>query len=100
MNMQKLRRLLAAGVITLSASAAFGQAVIVAPMAPPAARVEPLPPPRAGYIWDSGHWVWSNGRYVSVGGHWLTVRPGYRWVPGRWVAYGPSWRWVPARWVR
>lgn len=83
----------------LSASAAFAQAVIVAPMAPPAPRVEVVPPPRAGYAWDPGHWRWAGGRYVWVAGHWQTMHPGYRWVPGHWVARGPNWRWVPAHWA-
>ncbi|GJH04739.1 YXWGXW repeat-containing protein [Paraburkholderia terrae] len=99
MNTQKLVRMLAAGVAALSTSAAFAQAVIVAPMAPPAPRVEVVPPPRAGYAWDPGHWRWAGGRYVWVAGHWQTMHPGYRWVPGHWVARGPNWRWVPAHWA-
>jgi hypothetical protein len=100
MNRQTFLRLLTAGVLTLGASTAFAQAVIVAPMAPPPPRAEPMPPPRAGYAWDPGHWRWAGGRYVWVGGHWQTGRVGYRWVPGHWVAHGPNWQWVPAHWAR
>lgn len=98
MNAQKPIRLLMACVLALGASAAFAQ-VIVAPMAPPALRAEPMPPARAGYTWDPGHWRWVHGRYVWVAGRWQGVRRDCRWMPGRWVARGPNWRWVPGRWL-
>lgn len=43
---------------TLTAAPAFAQAVIVAPMAPPPPRVEVMPAPRNGYVWDQGRWRW------------------------------------------
>jgi len=83
----------------LATSAVFAQAVIVAPVAPPPPRVEVMPAPRAGYVWDQGHWHWRHGRYVWIPGHWRGVRAGYHWVPGHWVARGPNWRWVPGHWA-
>jgi hypothetical protein len=83
----------------LTAAQAFAQAVIVAPMAPPPPRVEVMPAPRAGYVWDHGRWRWDHGRYVWVSGHWQPVRVGYRWVPGHWVQRGPNWRWVEGHWA-
>jgi hypothetical protein len=83
----------------LTAAPAFAQAVIVAPMAPPPPRVEVMPAPRAGYVWDQGRWRWDHGRYVWVPGHWRPVRAGYRWVPGHWVQRGPHWRWVEGHWA-
>ncbi|AIO69216.1 YXWGXW repeat-containing protein [Burkholderia oklahomensis] len=92
-------RLAAVLLATCAASAAFAQAVIVAPCAPPAPRIEVVPAPRAGFAWDQGHWQWRYGRYAWIPGHWQPVRVGYRWVPGHWVAYGPNWQWVPGHWA-
>ncbi|WGS54860.1 YXWGXW repeat-containing protein [Paraburkholderia sp. D15] len=87
------------GTAALTATPARAQAVIVAPMAPPPPRVEVVPAPRAGYVWDQGRWRWNHGRYVWVPGHWQPVRVGYRWVPGHWVQRGPNWRWVEGHWA-
>ena len=78
--------------------------VIIAPSAPPPARVETIPPPpvagtrvmywRPGHWWwDGTSWSWSEGEYVErptpqavwEPGHWVQ-RPtgGYIWVDGRW----------------
>lgn len=94
-----LRSLLVAVLFSVTASAAFAQTVITAPHAPPAPRVETVPPPRAGYAWDPGHWRWERGAYVWAPGHWQTMRVGYRWVPGHWVDHGPNWRWVQGHWA-
>ena len=87
-------RFAAACVAALAASAAFAQAVIVAPYAPPAPRVEVMPA-RAGYV-GPGHWHWRQGRYVWIPatGKWCasvitgcraTARAAWRWVPGHWA---------------
>ncbi|HEX7932705.1 MAG TPA: YXWGXW repeat-containing protein, partial [Paraburkholderia sp.] len=68
------------GTAALTAPAACAQAVIVAPLAPPPPRVEVVPAPRPGYVWDQGGWRWRRGQYVWVPGHWQVVRPGYHWV--------------------
>jgi hypothetical protein len=86
------------GAVMLAAAPAFAQAVIVAPVAPPAPRVEVVPPPRAGYVWDQGRWRWEHGRYVWVPGHWQPVRVGYHWVPGHWRQRGANWHWVEGHW--
>lgn len=99
MTRKPLRSLFVAALLAITASAAFAQAIIVAPHAPPPPRVENMPPPRAGYVWDPGHWRWDHGAYVWAPGHWQPVRAGYRWVPGHWVEHGPNWRWVPAHWA-
>ena len=69
----------------------LGTGALVA-LAPP--RFERVPPPRAGYVWAPGYWVWSPRahRHVWVGGHWMRVRPGYRYVPAHWQQ-GPRGRW-------
>ncbi|MEX3633544.1 YXWGXW repeat-containing protein [Paraburkholderia sp. BR14320] len=82
---------------TLTATPAFAQ-VVIAPMAPPP-RVEVVPAPRDGYVWDQGRWRWEHGRYVWAPGHWQPVRVGYRWVPGHWAQRGPHWRWIEGHWA-
>jgi hypothetical protein len=99
MKQNFLSKLLVAVGGALTASAVFA-AVIIATTAPPVPRAEPIPAPRAGFVWDPGHWSWVGGRYVWVGGHWLPVRPGFRWEPGRWVGEGAQWRWIDGRWIR
>jgi hypothetical protein len=99
MKRNGLSKLLFAVVAMLVASTVFA-VVIVAPMAPPAPRVEPMPAARAGFVWDPGHWSWAGGHYVWVGGHWVQLRPGFRWEPGRWVHAGAQWRWIDGRWIR
>ena len=99
MNLSISLRFAAGCAAALATSAVFAQAVIVAPVAPPPARVEVVPAPRAGYVWDQGHWRWRQGRYVWVTGHWQTVRTGYHWMPGHWAPRGPGWRWVPGHWA-
>ncbi|MFL9989170.1 YXWGXW repeat-containing protein [Paraburkholderia sediminicola] len=99
MKLTVLARLLTSIVAPLLASVAFAQAVIVAQYAPPAPRVEVVPAPRAGYVWDGGHWYWELGRYVWVPGRWQEVRVGHRWVLGHWAQFGLNWHWVPGHWV-
>ena len=79
--------------------------VVIAPSAPPAPRLETVPPAppaesqvmywRPGHwMWDGSSWSWTQGEYVQrptpeavwEPGHWVQ-RPtgGYIWVDGRWV---------------
>ena len=91
---------LIAAVAFAAASPVFAQLVIVEPTAPPPPpRVEVVPAPRAGYVWDGGHWRWDHGRYVWMAGHWRPVRVGHHWVPGHWAARGPNWHWIPGHWA-
>lgn len=60
--------------------------VVVVREAPPALIVETRPsPPGAGFIWISGHWGHSHGRYVWVNGSYVRSRPGYTYVSPGWV---------------
>jgi hypothetical protein len=90
--------LIAAGA-TAVATASAAEVVVIAPSAPPPGRYEAMPGPRAGYVWDRGHWRWDHHRYVWVGGHWQAERVGYHWVPGHWVAHGPNYHWVQGHWA-
>jgi hypothetical protein len=89
---------------SLGAAAAQDSTVIIAPSAPPAPRVETVPPPPAtstqALTWQAGHWVWDGtawswkeGRYVQSPqpaavwepGHWQPQsKGGYIWIDGHW----------------
>ena len=91
-------------VITPAPSPVQSQ-VVIAPSAPPAPRVEAIPPPpseqarvmywRPGHwMWDGASWAWSQGQYVErpapqavwEPGHWAQQPSGgYVWVDGRWA---------------
>jgi len=50
-------------------------------VAPPADRVEVVPAPRPGYIYERGHYVWDGNRYTWQEGRFLKEREGHRYVP-------------------
>jgi hypothetical protein len=81
----------------LAASAAVGVDITIAP---PAAPVEVIPGPRAGYVWAPGYWDWRGNAHVWVPGRWLPERHGYHWVPDRWEQHGPHWHHEPGHWER
>jgi len=83
----------------LVSETSLAQVVVFAPSAPPPVRVEAAPLPRAGYIWDGGHWRWEHGRYIWRPGHWEVIHVGHHWVPGHWVASRGAWRWMVGHWA-
>ncbi|AJF00368.1 YXWGXW repeat-containing protein [Pandoraea apista] len=98
MTKQSVRAWLTAAALTLASGIAVAETIIIAPHEPPAARVEVVPAPRAGYVWDPGHWRWAPGGYVWEPGHWQAVRAGHHWIPGHWIRFGANWRWIPGHW--
>ncbi|MBC8996951.1 YXWGXW repeat-containing protein [Pseudomonas sp. N40(2020)] len=89
--------------LTLAALASgpvFAQQVVIVQQAPPPMRMEVMPGPRHGYVWDQGHWRWQGRGYVWMPGHWQPVRYNAHWKPGHWQARGPNWFWVEGHWVR
>jgi hypothetical protein len=94
-----LAPLFAVSLAALHSGPAHAQAIVIAPSAPPPPHVEPLPPPRADYAWDPGHWRWSPSGYRWAPGHWRPARAGYRWIPGHWGRRGPNYRWIEGHWA-
>ena len=69
-------------------------------IAPPSPVLEVVPPPRVGFVWAPGYWVWRGHRHVWVPGHWVRARAGWHWVPPHWVEVGGRWHFVEGHWVR
>lgn len=69
-------------------------------IAPPAAQVEVVPPPRVGFVWAPGYWEWRGQRHFWVAGHWMAERRGFHWVPAHWEPRGPHWHFEPGHWAR
>jgi len=69
-------------------------------VAPPPPRVEAAPPPRGGYVWAPGYWMWEGHRHVWVEGHWIPERRGWHWVPEHWGERHHQWHFEPGHWER
>ncbi|VVE23628.1 signal peptide protein [Pandoraea morbifera] len=77
------------GIAVAPAHAQVGVSISIG--APPPPRYEPVPPPRAGYVWAPGFWDWDGHRHEWRGGHWERVRPGYAYR-------APAWHQGPHGW--
>ena len=72
----------------------------VVSQAPPAPRVEVIPPPPGpDYYWVPGYWNWNGTTWIWIGGSWV-IRPwhGAVWVGGNWRRHNPGWVWVRGHW--
>lgn len=58
---------------------------------PPPVRYEPVPPPRAAYVWLQGYWGWNGSAYIWVPGRWERERPGYVYAQPQWVEGPRGW---------
>ena len=83
-----------------SAGVAIARTYVDIEIAPPASRVEPVPPPRAGYVWVPGVWAWEHRHHVWHKGRWIHERQGYTYVGPRWQHEGTRWRYEEGRWER
>lgn len=102
----------ACGLGTASAAQVFGEFVM------PGLRVEVAPPPpRPGWHWVPGHWMWRGG-WVWNPGHYVAYavppmppvivetpppprRPSWHWVRGHlvWSDRARNWVWNSGHWV-
>ena len=98
------RKLLLAALATASigftAVPAAAAVDVFIDVAPPAARYEVVPAPRAGYVWQPGYWAWADDRHVWRKGHWVRERKGYYWHPTRWEHRDGRWYLERGRWDR
>jgi hypothetical protein len=68
--------------------------------APPAARAEPAPAPRDGYVWAGGYWDWNGHGYDWMPGHFVFQHRGAHWVPDHWDQTGARWHRTAGHWER
>lgn len=90
---------LAAGSVGI-AGVAYARVVDVEiGVAPPPARVEVVPAPREGYIYEKGHYETSDGQtYVWVEGRYLPNREGHVWHPYVMERSGDRWHFRAGHW--
>ncbi len=71
-------------------------------LAPPAMRVEAMPPsPGPGQAWVAGFWAWGGTRYVWTPGHWeQPPQPTAVWQRPRWQRHPRGWGFTPGQWMR
>lgn len=67
------------GMATLAQAAKFVEVEIG--IAPPPERVEVVPAPRAGYVYERGHFAWDGQRYVWVEAQFIREREGHVYTP-------------------
>jgi hypothetical protein len=72
----------------------------VVEVAPPAMRVEVIPPAPPHYVWAGGYWGWYGGRYVWIDGCWERERPGWAYERAHWWRGGRGWRFARGHWHR
>jgi hypothetical protein len=100
-NVMLRKTLLAAMLSAAFASIAVpAYAAVIVRVAPPEPRVEVVPAPRAGYVWNGGHWEWRNQRHQWVAGNWLRERRGYRYNQPAWAETNGRWTMQRGRWDR
>ncbi|HEX3895828.1 MAG TPA: YXWGXW repeat-containing protein [Rudaea sp.] len=99
MNMKITVLCAALGVgASMSPGISSARAFVDIDVAPPAARVEVAPAPRAGYIWAPGYWNWEGHRHVWVGGRWMHERHGHHWVNDNWEQRNGHWHYDKGHW--
>ena len=97
------KRILAlAGGLLLTAGARAQDRVIVIHVAPPAPRVEQIPPQPSDHTdwsWHPGYYRWDGSQYGWVAGHYEAApRPHDVWVEGHWVERDGGWVWAEGHW--
>jgi len=86
------------GVIALPLEA--NAAVVYLDVAPPQARHERMPAPRAGYVWSPGYWDAHRNRHVWRKGRWERERKGHYFTQSTWTQRDNRWQLERSRWTR
>ena len=67
-------------------------------VAPPPPRVEIVPAPREGYIYEPGHYVWNGSEYVWTDGQFIQYREGHEYHPSMLERRGDRWHFRTGHW--
>ena len=91
---------LALGVMgaTTLAAAASSTGEIELTLPPPPARYEVVPQPRAGYIYQPGHYEWDGRAYVWREGLFIEKREGHVYTPYGLEHRGDMWYYRRGHW--
>jgi len=73
--------LLAAGALSLPTLGQAAALEFTITTAPPPERVEIVPAPRTGYIYERGHYAWDGNAYVWREGRFFAERQGHVYTP-------------------
>jgi hypothetical protein len=65
---------------------------------PPPARVEVVPAPREGYVYEPGHYTWNGSAYVWVDGQFIRNRDGHEWRAYVLEPRGDKWHFRAGHW--
>lgn len=84
------------GIATTASAAKFVDVEIG--IAPPPERVEVVPAPRPGYIYERGHYVVEGDRYVWHEGEFIREREGHHWQPYVFERHGDRWHYRAGHW--
>jgi hypothetical protein len=97
-----IRKIITAALLAaaLGGASVPAEADIYLRVAPPAPRVEVVPPARRGYIWAPGHWDARGNRYYWVRGAWVRERRGFRYRAPRWTERNGRWYREDGGWAR
>ena len=68
--------------------------------APPADRVEVVPAPRAGFIYEKGHYVYEADKYVWREGQFIKERQGEKYTPFVFEKRGDLYYYRPGYWEK
>ena len=100
----KMRNAAIASALALSfaAGAAYAAKTIeieigAAPPAPIVVETAP-PPPRAGFIYEPGHYAYENDRYIWVEPRYIREREGHRYTPYVLERRGEKWHYRAGHW--
>src|ERR1700739_398393 len=91
--------LMATGTLGL-ASTAYADKIVQfeVGVAPPPERVEVVPAPRPGYVYERGHYVVEGDKYVWHEGRFIKEREGHRWEPAVIERHGEGWVYRSGHW--
>ena len=93
-----LGSMLTAAAIAIPAAAQARVVEYEVDIAPPAPRVEVVPAPREGYIYEPGYWAYDGRQYVWRDGEFVARREGHHWVPHAMERHGEHWVFRSGHW--
>ena len=89
---------IALGMLGMAATANAKTVELEIGVAPPPDRVEVVPAPRPGYIYERGHYIVEGDRYVWHEGQFIREREGHHYEPYVLKRHGDRWHYRGGHW--